>query len=288
MQKNLYIKNKSGQKLFATLANPTNKKTNPIIILTHGRTSTKRREIYIRLEEGLHARGISTFRFDFSGHGKSEGKIEDLTISLATNDVLSAIDYLNKKGYKKVALVGTSMGGLACIIVASRTNKIFALALRSPVSDYEATKLIPKNKAALNDWRKKGYRLTTGSDGKKHKMKYSFYLESKKLKAYSAAKKIKIPTLIAHGDFDKTVPVSQSKKTARLIKNCTLKIIKNADHTFSNPALRRESLNIIFKFLVAHSNIMSLYNNENWYFDTLSRNVSGAYVGPDVLFLIGI
>ena len=258
IQKNLYFKNKSGQRLFATLADPDDRKDNPMVILTHGRTSTKRRELYIRLEEGLHARGISTFRFDFSGHGRSEGKLEDVTISAAINDILSAIDHLNKIGYKKLALVGTSMGGLACIYVASMTNKIFALALRAPVSDYEETNLIPKNKNILDKWRKKGYRELVSSDGERHIMKYTFYLESKKYKSYLVAKRILVPTLIVHGDADKTVPVSQSKQLAKLIKNCKLKIIKNADHIFTNPKHRRESLDLIFEFLVAHSTLVSL------------------------------
>jgi non-heme chloroperoxidase len=42
--------------------------------------------------------------------------------------------------------------------------------------------------------------------------------------------KIKIPTLIIHGDADKTVPVSAGKRTAALLPHAIYKVYKNAPH----------------------------------------------------------
>jgi alpha/beta superfamily hydrolase len=96
----IYFKNKKGNKLCGVLVSPDNK-NHPIVILCHGFHSTKDNNTNTRLKELLKDKSIATFRFDFFGHGESEGKFEDITVSQAVEDLLSAIDLLKKKGYKK-------------------------------------------------------------------------------------------------------------------------------------------------------------------------------------------
>jgi len=219
MQNKLFFKNSKGNKLCGILSNPTSSKEKPIIILCHGFSSSKDSQTYIRLEKRLNDKGISTFRFDFFGHGESEGKFEDITISEAVDDVLNAIKFIRDLDYKRSGLFGSSFGGMAAIIAASKTRDLFVLALKSPVSDYHG-------KIITNE------------------------MDSKKNIGYKAAKKIKIPTLIVHGDKDKTVPIEQSKKTASLIKNCKLEIIKGADHRYTNPKDFEKMIDLVTKFIL--------------------------------------
>lgn len=207
----------------------------------------------MRLEEILNEYGLSTFRFDFFGHGESEGKFEEITTSEAADDVQNAINFLKESGYKKIGLVGSSFGGMASIIAASKTDDVYVLALKSPVSDYIGMSLARHNEQEIKNWEEKGFIDITGVDDEKRKLNYSFYKDAERINGYDAAKKIKIPTLIVHGDKDETVPIEQSKRTASLIENCRLEIIEGGDHKYSREEHFEKLLDLISKFIIKHS-----------------------------------
>jgi len=81
-------------------------------------------------------------------------------------------------------------------------------------------------------------------------LNYSFFEDAKNNNGYEAAKKIKIPTLIVHGDKDESVPVEQSIKTAKLIENCKLEIIKGSDHYYSKPEDFDKMIKLVVDFIV--------------------------------------
>lgn len=252
MQEKLFFENTKGSKLCGILSDSTSDKSRPIIILCHGFTTSKNGSSYIELEKILNKNKISTFRFDFFGHGESEGKFEDITISEAVDDILNAIKFLKSKGYFKIGLVGSSFGGMAGLLAASKTD-LFVLALKSPVSDYLGKLLAEKNRYPVETWKEKGFTYHINSKGKKFRLNYSFFEDAGKVSGYEAAKKIKIPTLIVHGDKDKSVPVEQSKKIASLIKNCRLEIIKGCDHKYSKLEDFKKMLDLISSFIIENS-----------------------------------
>ncbi len=250
MEEKLYFKNSNGLNLCGILSNPSSDSKKTIIILCHGFGSSKNSRTYVELQRRLNKFQLSTFRFDFFGHGESEGKFKDITISEAIDDILCAIKLLKSKSYSELGLIGSSFGGIASIITASKVNDLFVLALKSPVSNFEDKFLATTSKEAMDKWKKKGYHYYVRSDGERKKINYTFFEDCKNNDGYDAAKKIKIPTLIVHGDNDESVPISQSKKTATLIQRCTLKIIRGADHQYSKPEDFEKMIELISKFIV--------------------------------------
>ena len=253
MKSKLFFNNTKGDKLCGILSNPTEKKEKPIIILCHGFTSNKNSPKYVKLENILNRHEISTFRFDFYGHGESEGKFEDITISEAVNDILNAIKFLKQSGYSKIGLVGNSFGGIASTMTASKTDDLFILVLISPVSDYMGKMLAQKNRYPIDKWKKNGFMHHVSNDGTKRRLNYSFFKDSINNNGYEAAKKIGIPTLIVHGDSDETVPIEQSEKTSGSLKACRLEIIKGADHRYSKPEDFDKMLDVVSDFIISHS-----------------------------------
>ncbi|MBW2990960.1 alpha/beta fold hydrolase [Candidatus Woesearchaeota archaeon] len=253
MKQKLTFNNSKGQKLVGILSNPTDDRKKPMIILCHGFSSSKDAPTYTKLETMFNEKSISTFRFDFFGHGESQGKFEDITISEAVDDILNAIDFLKKQGYSKFGLIGSSFGGMASILTASKSNDLFVLGLRAPVSDYLGKIVAQITNTEINDWKKKGYTYYISSKQGKMRLNYSFFEDSENVDGYKAAEKIDIPTIIVHGDADVNVPLEQSKKTARIIPDCKLEIIKGAGHHFSNPAEAEKAVELIFDFIVKHS-----------------------------------
>src|SRR3989338_6002658 len=151
MQKNTYFKNSKGDTLAAILSNPSGDTTKPIVIIVHGFASHKNRRSFIKLAERFDTLAISSFRFDIWGFGESEGRFEDITISEAVDDILQAIKFLKSKGYTNIGLIGSSFGGISSIMAASKTNDLFALALKSPVSDYAEVELLLLGEKGLKE-----------------------------------------------------------------------------------------------------------------------------------------
>jgi len=251
MKEKVYFKNSKGDKLCGILSNPTDDVSKPIIILCHGLSSNKDTSTYMKLENVLNKKNISTFRFDFYAHGESEGKFEEITVSEGVDDVLKATAFLKNKEYSKIGLIASSYGGAASIMAASKTNDLFVLCLIAPASDYEEVRTLKYGKEGIKKWKEKGYIYYEKKDGRKLKCNYSFFEDIKDNKAYDVADKIKIPTMIVHGDNDPTVPIEQSKKICRLIKNCKLEIIKGAGHSFKyEPENQEKIIRLISDFII--------------------------------------
>ncbi len=91
-----------------------------IVILCHGLSSHQNNRTNTRLKWLLSKNKIPSFTFDFYGHGKSDGRFQDVNLTRAIKDILIVIKLLKKLGYKKIGLFGSSYGGTSAIIAASK------------------------------------------------------------------------------------------------------------------------------------------------------------------------
>ena len=241
MNNKLYFKNKKGDKLCGVLVEAANK-NHPVVILCHGFHSTKDNNTNTRLQVMLKEKSIATFRFDFYGHGESEGKFEDITVSEAVEDLLCAIELLKKKGYKKIGLIGASFGGLTSLLTAAKSKDLLFLGLKCPATNFLEIELTHRTKENLQEWKREGFSYYKNDEGETYRLNYMFFQDLKKNNGFIVADKIRIPTLIVHGEADEIVPVKQSESLYKLIPNCKLAIIPNADHRF-NPSIRSSAKN---------------------------------------------
>lgn len=231
---------------------PKGKGPFPIVILCHGMGgSCKDGKHRVELSNQLNKEKIAAFRFDFNGHGESQGRLEDVTVGKAINDLKSAIKFLkNKKelDIKRLGLVGDSFGGAVVENIASQNKSINALALRAAASNYPEVRLRRLGKKGIQKWKETGIYIRP--DGKKSK--YSFWLDCQKWIGLKAASKIKASTIIFHGDKDESVPVSQSKKLYKLLKSeKKLVILKGAGHHFKKykDKVNKQTVNWFKKYL---------------------------------------
>lgn len=76
----------------------------------------------IHLEQQCKKRGQEFIRFDYSGHGKSDGNFVNGTISSWKNDAMAILDNIIKTD---VILVGSSMGGwISLLLLLERSDRI--------------------------------------------------------------------------------------------------------------------------------------------------------------------
>lgn len=86
------------------------------------------------LSDWAERSGRAFLRFDYFGHGASDGAFRDGTISRWREDALTVIDDLTKG---PLVLVGSSMGGwISCLAALSRPERVAAMVLLAPAPDF--------------------------------------------------------------------------------------------------------------------------------------------------------
>ena len=91
MEKKIEFYNSTGQKLVGILTK--SKRNDFILMMAHGFSSNKNTMNFVRLAESLDKEGIPSLRFDFFGHGESDGLFENITITEAVDDILQLYHY---------------------------------------------------------------------------------------------------------------------------------------------------------------------------------------------------
>ncbi len=93
----------------------------PMVILMHGIFSSKDYNPMPALAKGLARSGIASIRFDFDGHGKSEGRMQDMTIEKEIADAMAVWEYVKGLPYvSEVGFLGHSQGGVVASMTAGR------------------------------------------------------------------------------------------------------------------------------------------------------------------------
>lgn len=108
-----YLLNRRGQKIAYVVCEGTNESL-PTVMFLGGFKSDMQGTKAMFLQEVCKARGQAFVRFDYTGHGLSEGAFTDGTIGAWRDD---ARDILDKIVHGDVILVGSSMGGWISLLL---------------------------------------------------------------------------------------------------------------------------------------------------------------------------
>jgi len=235
MKSKVYFKS-TGVKICGILNVPKKQKNKDfVMVFCHGWLTGKNSSKIAELSSKLTEKGINSFAFDFFGHGESKGKLENISQTIAVQNVKDAASFLRKKGYKKFGLYGSSFGGGTATIFAAENNLLSFLCLISTVTRWKST------------WPKSQERLLK----LKNNFAEKFSNDIKKYDYFALGKKIKIPVLIVQGDKDTSTPLSGAKK---LLKNIAgekmMVIIKNASHNYEKKKQREDIINAVFNFIL--------------------------------------
>ena len=93
----------------------------PMVLLMHGIFSSKDYNPMPALAKGLARSGIASIRFDFNGHGKSEGRMQDMTIEKEIADAMAIYQYAKALPYvSSIGFLGHSQGGVIASMTAGR------------------------------------------------------------------------------------------------------------------------------------------------------------------------
>lgn len=190
--------NLSREKIVAMIhqmARPTSK----AVIVCHGFGGDKEKCWIKDMCNSLASDGIAGVRIDFSGNGESGGKFEDMTYGKLADELKTLIDFLNKKGYGSIGLVGHSMGG-AIVIMAGATDKRVKAVVNIAGVAYPA---LEEHVVFVRRHFETTFEKPKPSDW--------FISELQKVDVIGAAKDLHAPLLTIHGDSDQVVPLNEGE-----------------------------------------------------------------------------
>lgn len=233
-----------GETVKGLLENPASDK---LMILVHGFTGNMHGpgNIFDKLSNRLQKDGFAVIRFNFRGTPPSEGRFEDMTVKGETKDLKEIIKFAKSRGYKKIGVLGESLGGT--ILANSYDKSLKVVVFWYPAFDLFDTDIKDYfSKEKQKELSANGFIL----EGNFH-VGRDFVNEIKKIKLFSKMALITSPALFLHGDKDSQVPYQQSEKACKLAKGeKEIRIIKGADHCFRNE--QDEVINLTLKFLKKH------------------------------------
>ncbi|KAL5227272.1 hypothetical protein ABZP36_015537 [Zizania latifolia] len=157
------VTNKHGEKLAGVLHHTGSSK---IVVLCHGFIATKNDSLILDLTAALTEKGISVFRFDFSGNGESEGEFEYGNYRKEADDLHSVVSYLFKENYDVTAIVGHSKGGDVVALYTSIYDDVCLIINVSGRFDLEKGIEERIGEGSINRINKEGYLDVKDKSGK--------------------------------------------------------------------------------------------------------------------------
>ena len=188
----------------------------------------------------LHARcavaGRAFLRFDYFGHGASDGAFTDGTVSRWASDTVAMIDRFGAGG---VVLVGSSMGGWASMLATlERPDAVRALLLINPAPDF-TEKMVwagwddHKRRMLVED----GVVYEPSDYGEPYAYSRALIEDGRARQILDAPVPITCPVEILQGAEDTVVAPSYSCVIVDAIESAQVgyTLVKGGDHSLSRP-----------------------------------------------------
>jgi pimeloyl-ACP methyl ester carboxylesterase len=189
------------------------------------------------LAASCRERGQAFLRFDYSGHGESDGAFADGTIGGWTQDALDVLDRLTTGPQ---ILVGSSMGGWIMLLVALRRRERIAglvglAAAPDFTEDLMARELSPSQRQALaRDGR---LELPSAYSDSPYVITRALIEDGRRYLLLRQEIDLRVPVRLLHGMADPDVPFATSLRLAEKLQSTdvVVSLIKDGDHRLSRP-----------------------------------------------------
>ncbi len=219
----------------------------PMVVFCHGFGGTKEGPLFELITDSLQKHGIASIRFDFNGHGESEGKFEDMTVPNEINDAKKVIEYVRDLRYvSKVALVGHSQGGVVASMTAGELGSdISAVVLMAPAA-------VLRDDAIRGSTFGKQYNPLDPPEYVElwgpQRLGRNYIKTAFSLPIYETAANYHGPALIIHGNGDRIVPYTYGLRFHQQWKGSEYVLQEYFDHGFSQNIYR--TTDIVSDFLL--------------------------------------
>lgn len=207
----------------------------PIVILCHG-FGANRNGLERDIARELEARGIASIRFDFNGHGESEGDFRRMTIPNEIEDARHVYEWVKADGrFGNIGLEGHSQGGVVASMLAGRLGRKAlkgGVVLLAPAGGIREDAIRGTPPGLQGEF--KGdpqdppeYVMVWGHELGRDYIKSAFWLP-----IYETAAGYKGRACIVHGTSDRIVPYTYGYRFHQLWKKSEWHLLDHYDHGF--------------------------------------------------------
>ena len=181
-------------------------------------------------------RGQSMLRFDYSGHGQSDGDFLAGTIGQWARDALAAIDQLTTG---PLVLVGSSMGGwIALLCAIARPGRLVGFVGVAAAPDFtDALMWDAMTPGEQQTIMRDGVLYVHSEYGDPTPVTRNLIEDGRRHFLLGSAIRLNCPVRLLHGQRDADVPWELALRIAERVEGQDVKItlIKDGDHRLSRP-----------------------------------------------------
>ena len=224
----------------------------PMVIFCHGFSGTKDGPLFELVADTLQAHGIASIRFDFNGHGESEGEFKDMTVPNEIEDAKKVVEYVRDLKYvSTIAIGGHSQGGVVAAMTAGQLSEELgepafkAVALMAPAAVLRDDAIRGNTMGKQYDPFDPGEYVELWGG---LKLGGEYIRTSFSLPIYETAAKYQGPALIIHGNGDRVVPYTYGERFHQIWPKSELVIQEYFDHGFSQNVYR--TTDIVSEYLI--------------------------------------
>ena len=224
----------------------------PMVIFCHGFSGTKDGPLFELVADTLQAHGIASIRFDFNGHGESEGEFKDMTVPNEIEDAKKVVEYVRDLRYvSTIAIGGHSQGGVVAAMTAGQLSEELgepafkAVALMAPAAVLRDDAIRGSTMGKQYDPFDPGEYVELWGG---LKLGGEYIRTSFSLPIYETATKYQGPALIIHGNGDRVVPYTYGERFHQIWPKSELVIQEYFDHGFSQNVYR--TTDIVSEYLI--------------------------------------
>ena len=210
----------------------------------------------LRIADWAKAKGRAFTRFDYSGHGESQGDFAQGTISDWFNDALAILQHCTQGPQ---ILIGSSMGGWIALLIArhfakiNQSDHLAGLVLIAPAVDFTQALLLPRlPESAHHDLATKGqWLLPSAYSHEPTPITRALIEDGAQNLLFGAPIRTYCPVHILQGMLDTDVPHEHALKLVEHLPSdpATLTLIKDGDHRLSRDQDIMQLLQAIDQFV---------------------------------------
>lgn len=224
----------------------------PMVVFCHGFGGSKEGPLFELVCDSLRAHGIASIRFDFNGHGESEGEFKDMTVPNEIEDAKKVVEYVcDLRFVSDVAIAGHSQGGVVAAMTAGQMSKeagedaFKAVVLMAPAAVLRDDAIRGNTMGKMYDPFDPGeyVELYGGL-----KLGAAYIRSAFSLPIYETAAQYQGPALIIHGNADRVVPYTYGEGFHKIWPKSEFVLQEYYDHGFSQDIYR--TTDIVSQYLI--------------------------------------
>lgn len=206
-----------------------------LVVLAHGVTGNLDRPVVADTARALNEAGFDTLRFSFAGNGASDGDFELAVPTKERDDLGAVIAAATAAGYRRIAVIGHSMGAAVAVLRASNDPRVSALVSLAGMVDtrrFAQAEFGDVEPGRGTMWDEPGCPLSQA------------FMDDMCATIDSVlpqARAVSVPWLLVHGTADDVV-LPQDTELVRELRGADVEVvlIEGADHSFGEIAHKRE------------------------------------------------